>query len=163
MLSTCAILGVLLVPLTGCEQVRLDAEVRRLCAIDGGIKVYETVVLPADQFDSRGRVRIRGDKVFVDPGYTLAFQQHYYKKGDVPRGHISSLLQVRTAITRNSDGKLMGDSRIYERGGGELVDLLGGAPSHFECPAIAESGEDALAERVFIRATAPSQVLRANP
>ncbi|UJP03539.1 MAG: hypothetical protein LZF85_03550 [Nitrosomonas sp.] len=38
------------------EKARLDREVDRLCAIDGGIKVYETVVLPADKFDKSGRI-----------------------------------------------------------------------------------------------------------
>ncbi|MBP9101513.1 MAG: hypothetical protein KBF68_09110 [Nitrosomonas sp.] len=32
------------------EKARLDREVKRLCAIDGGIKVYETVKLPAERF-----------------------------------------------------------------------------------------------------------------
>ncbi len=37
-------------------QMALDAEVRRLCAIDGGVKVYETVKLPPDKFDKWGMV-----------------------------------------------------------------------------------------------------------
>ncbi len=34
----------------GPSKGQLDDEVRRLCAIDGGIKVYETVQLPAEKF-----------------------------------------------------------------------------------------------------------------
>ena len=37
----------------------LDAEVKRLCAIDGGIKVYEKVKLPANKFDQYGRILIQ--------------------------------------------------------------------------------------------------------
>ena len=46
---------------TGCSgpsKSELDAEVKRLCAIDGGIKVYETVTLPSERFDEHGNVRI---------------------------------------------------------------------------------------------------------
>ncbi len=35
------------------EKARLDREVERLCAIDGGVKVYETVTLPPDKFDKK--------------------------------------------------------------------------------------------------------------
>lgn len=38
------------------EKARLDKEVDRLCAIDGGIKVYETVLLPPDKFNQWGEV-----------------------------------------------------------------------------------------------------------
>ncbi len=38
------------------SQIMADAEVRRLCEKDGGIKVYETVKLPAEQFDRYGRI-----------------------------------------------------------------------------------------------------------
>lgn len=41
--------------LAGCEKARLDAQVKELCAKDGGIKVYETVKLPADRFNQWGR------------------------------------------------------------------------------------------------------------
>ena len=36
------------------EKARLDREVDRLCAIDGGIRVYETVQLPSDKFNKWG-------------------------------------------------------------------------------------------------------------
>ena len=40
------------------EKARLDREVKRLCAIDGGITVYETVKLPAERFDGYGQIRV---------------------------------------------------------------------------------------------------------
>ena len=40
------------------SQIMADAEVRRLCEKDGGIKVYETVKLPAERFDEYGRISI---------------------------------------------------------------------------------------------------------
>lgn len=133
-------------PLT---QFYWDTEVRRLCAIDGGAKVYETVPLPADQVDSRGLVKIIGSKVLVAPGYTLSFKKHYYKKGDVPAGSVSSMYQFRITLTRNTDAKLVGESKFYQRVGGGYLDLLAGMPSHFECPAILDADEYALARAVF--------------
>jgi hypothetical protein len=50
-----------IVTLHGCatpSQMAADSEVRRLCAIDGGIKVYERVVLPAARFDQWGNASI---------------------------------------------------------------------------------------------------------
>ena len=44
--------------ISGPSKGQLDAEVRRLCAIDGGIKVYEMVKLPAERFDQHGQIRI---------------------------------------------------------------------------------------------------------
>ena len=51
--------ALLVLLISGCAtplNVQLDDEVRRLCAIDGGIKVYETVTLPADRFDKYGQI-----------------------------------------------------------------------------------------------------------
>ncbi|GIX28412.1 MAG: hypothetical protein KatS3mg123_2293 [Burkholderiales bacterium] len=44
-------------------QMALDAEVRRLCAIDGGIRVYEQVKLPADGFDRWGMPKMYQERV----------------------------------------------------------------------------------------------------
>lgn len=40
------------------EKARLGREVKRFCAIDGGITVYETVKLPGEQFDRYGQISI---------------------------------------------------------------------------------------------------------
>lgn len=40
------------------SKSELDSEVKRLCAIDSGIKVYETVKLPAEIFDKWGVIKI---------------------------------------------------------------------------------------------------------
>lgn len=44
--------------ISGPSKGQLDDEVKRLCAIDGGIKVYETVKLPAERFDKYGQIRV---------------------------------------------------------------------------------------------------------
>ncbi|OQW84176.1 MAG: hypothetical protein BVN30_04060 [Proteobacteria bacterium ST_bin16] len=40
------------------EKARLGREEKRLCAIDGGIKVYETVKLTAERFDRYEQISI---------------------------------------------------------------------------------------------------------
>jgi len=40
--------------LTGCEKFALDRQMEDLCKKDGGVKVYETVTLPASMFDQLG-------------------------------------------------------------------------------------------------------------
>jgi hypothetical protein len=40
--------------LSGCEQAVVDAEMEALCKQDGGVKIYEKVVLPKDQFKKYG-------------------------------------------------------------------------------------------------------------
>jgi hypothetical protein len=41
---------------SGPSKGGLDAEVDRLCAIDGGIRVYERVTLPPDKFDKWSQI-----------------------------------------------------------------------------------------------------------
>ncbi|MCL2075403.1 MAG: hypothetical protein FWH15_02970 [Betaproteobacteria bacterium] len=42
----------------GGVKLYYDAEVNRLCAIDGGVKVYETVTLPPEKFNEWGNIDI---------------------------------------------------------------------------------------------------------
>ena len=51
--------------LYGGEKAVLDRQVRELCAKDGGIKVYETVKLPAEKFNEWGR-----------PSFTIPIMPH---------------------------------------------------------------------------------------
>ena len=59
-----AALMVALELMAGCAtagKMNLDAEIDRRCAVDGGIKVYETVQLPPEQFEKSG------DPIFFRP------------------------------------------------------------------------------------------------
>ncbi|WP_145841187.1 hypothetical protein [Denitratisoma sp. DHT3] len=125
----------LLLALVACSSTpsksELDAEVRRLCAIDGGIKVYETVMLSADKFDSHGNVRAPSrDRMQSDDEYFREWSVTYIRKGnpELSRDHFK--------IFRRSDGKLLGEAIYYGRGGGDLP-----GPWHessFRCPDISK-------------------------
>ncbi|MER0203256.1 MAG: hypothetical protein DU480_05230 [Nitrosomonas sp.] len=97
------------------EKDRLDREVKRLCATDGGIKVYETVKLPAERFDQYGQIRLPA-KWLAKP------EDEYYYEGSTSyliKGN-PELLQLRTWMYRKSDNKLLGESTVYMRRGGGL-------------------------------------------
>ncbi len=50
--------------LVGGEKVLMDRKVDRLCSKDGGIEVYETVVLPSERFDKWGVFYLPIEKKF---------------------------------------------------------------------------------------------------
>ncbi|MBK7812955.1 MAG: hypothetical protein IPJ52_00920 [Rhodocyclaceae bacterium] len=116
-----------LLPLVaGCatpSQMAVDAEVKRLCAIDGGIKVYETVKLPADKFNQWGQTQdirnasrtrrrtnmmVRGRmEFFLGTKYTLKRETKYYRQA----------IQICSACYprfRRLDGKLLGESGVRQ-------------------------------------------------
>ena len=65
------------------EKARLDREVDHLCAIDGGIRVYETITLPADQFDKEGRINFyypTQRENALGPEYIFKWNIYDYKK-----------------------------------------------------------------------------------
>ena len=46
----------LLTGCVSCAEMKMDAEVDRLCAIDGSLKIYETVSLPPEKFNEYGQI-----------------------------------------------------------------------------------------------------------
>jgi len=111
------------------EKWMLDRQVRELCAKDGGVKVYETVTVSTEKFNEYGQVNFYHSKHggnTLESEYMLDRQLQYYHKGN-PSLHRSS-----TLIVRKSDGKLLGESVFYKRGGGDLPGPWQG--SSFMCP-----------------------------
>lgn len=97
-----------------------EAEVRRLCSIDGGVKVYETVPTPAGQFPSVipdvGRQVWQPDLGTIFGGYRYAETQ-----GPAIRGHGRVIYRNTVTITRISDRKVMGDLVVYRNEGDEIL------------------------------------------
>ena len=114
------------------SKSELDAEVKRLCAIDGGIKVYETVKLPTEKYnkllDKFGRLWIaRKDQANPTDEYYSESETHYYRQGS------PEMSRRLYRIVRRSDGKILGELVFYGRGGGDMP-----GPWHdssFTCPA----------------------------
>lgn len=111
----------------GGQKIYFDAEVKRLCAVDGGIKVIEKVRLPAEKFDQYGNVEIPTKKdAKPSDNYYYETNTTYYRTGnpEVRRSH--------NQIIRRSDGKVLGEFVYYARRGGDMP-----GPWHesaFGCP-----------------------------
>jgi hypothetical protein len=131
--------------LAGCEKARLDAQVRELCAKDGGIKVYETVKLPAEKFNRWGQPNFydpTGGENALGPEYIYKSEDHYYPTGN------PAMIRHHHQVMRRSDGKSLGEAISYGRGGGDLPGPWHG--SSFRCPPTSESSEIALFKKTFV-------------
>lgn len=113
--------------ISGPSKGQLDDEVKRLCAIDGGIKVYETVKLPAERFDKYGQIRVPA-KWLGKP------EDEYYSESSTNyliRGN-PEMWKFHFKLYRRSDEKLIGETISYTRIGGDIP-----GPWHsssFQCP-----------------------------
>lgn len=145
--SKAAALILLLVPLSGCERgpwvkAKLDAEVARFCAVDGGVKVYERVDWSTLSMDKFGRpdIQFKGMAGFADL-YEYDTDVEYLKKGN------PNITRYSIWIERRADGKKLGELVVYARHGG---DLLG--PWHdsaFSCPDLRDPM--ALEKSIFVK------------
>ncbi len=121
--------------LTGCEKYELDRQMQTLCEKDGGNKVYETVPLPANMFDESGypfpgwRQRSKEERLGND--YSYLYESTIIKDGEPTKGE-GKLWRSRVKIVRKSDGKLLGETIVYSRSGGDGI-VLGHSTSN-SCP-----------------------------
>lgn len=127
---------------SGPSKSELDAEVKRLCAIDGGIKVYETVRLPAERFDKYGGIRVPLKK-YASPSdeYYYESSMSYLRKGN------PEMWRSHYKVYRRFDNKLLGEAITYARRGGDLP-----GPWHdssFGCPIHADISD--LNKQVFVK------------
>lgn len=128
--------------MAGCAtstQRQLNAEVDRLCAIDGGLKIYETVKLPPEKFDQHNQVNFyhptQGENS-LGPEYIWKLEVKYLHPGGDPKAS-PRMWRFHAQVLRRSDGHLLGESVSYSRYGGDPFDLskYSGAPeSHYSCP-----------------------------
>lgn len=126
------------------KKMYWDAKVRELCAKDGGVKVYETVELPADQFDKWGRVLL-----YQPTKRENALGNNYLFKSDTEfiRKNNPKIWRDQYQIHRRSDGKLLGESIGYSRVGGDLPGPW--HPSSFGCPP--NAGDASLVKKIFVK------------
>lgn len=129
--------------LAGClrEKDRLDAQVRELCAKDGGMKVYESVVLSKDQLTEFGKIRVPFKSVAntLDE-YFYEAETTYFRTGN------PSMRRSNIKLIRRTDSKVLGNVVSYHRVGGDFP-----GPWHessFACPQNANEVE--LANLVFV-------------
>ena len=134
--------------ISGCSsgpivKAQMDAEVKRLCAVDGGIKVYEAVKLPPDKFNKYGQINfynpMQGENA-LGADYILKTNTHYYS------GNNPTIYRYHIQVFLKSNLKLLGESVGYTRGGGDLPGPW--QTSSFSCPE--KYGEISLFQAIFI-------------
>lgn len=130
------------------KKMYWDAKVRELCAKDGGVKVYETVELPAEMFNKWGQIEFysptQGENA-LGQEYVFKEDTQYYRQ-DNPQ-----MSRIHYQVLRRADGKLLGETTLYLRIGGDLP-----GPWHhssFDCPDANKAGDVTLISHIFI----PSQ------
>ncbi len=98
------------------EKARLDREVNRLCAIDGGMKVYETVKLPTEKYRryTQSRTTVPFQELKEDDEYYSVWNTSKLKDGD------PDLSRDHYQIIRRSDSRVLGEVTRYLRRGGDL-------------------------------------------
>jgi len=119
---------------SGPDKAELDAEVKRLCAIDGGVKVYETVKLPAERFNKLGQVHLPSIE------YAKEDTDYYYVLTTTNiRGNSNAeqttdpvIWRSEYQIVRKADKKVMAELVSYTRRGGDLPGPW--HTSHYTCP-----------------------------
>jgi hypothetical protein len=113
--------------------------------MDGGITLYEKVVLPPEQFDPSGRPRI-------PPKTHASARDPYYRETEnrllLGDDAGMSLRREEIRYVRQSDGKVLGKSVRYLRRGGDSPPPA--QPSFHACPARAEG--PSFEGSLFIRA-----------
>ena len=132
--------AILLSALSGCERYALDRQMEELCKKDGGVKVYETVTLPASEFNNLGEPlgrywkpgtpeeeRFGPDYKFVQKREILVGTNAKAERGE------GQLTRWYEAILRRSDGRILGESILYDRSGGDGF-TFGFQPSGNSCP-----------------------------
>lgn len=109
-----------------------DKQVDELCAKDGGIKVYETVKLPAKRFGEFGEIYVPEKK------YAKPTDEYYYTSETlwiIPEGtqvRDIALWRHDDKLFRTKDGKLLAEGIGYARRGGDAAGPW--HPSGYLCP-----------------------------
>ncbi len=124
------------------EKARFDREVNRLCAVDGGMKVYETVRLPTEKY------RRYTQSLTIAPFQELKEDDEYYLVWNISilKDGNPDLSSDHFQIIRRSDSRKLGETTSYHRRGGDLP-----GPWHsssYGCPDKATS--TFLVKRIFL-------------
>ena len=112
--------------LAGCEKYELDRRMEELCKKDGGVRVYETVKLPASMFDQNGDPfpgwRGRPEHARLGTDYRLLHKKLTLKDGDPDRGQ-GLLAKDEWQVIRVTSGEILGEGVSYGRSGGDFIAL----------------------------------------
>lgn len=125
----------------GGKKLYWDAKVRELCAIDGGLRVFETVELPDEMFNKWGQINFekptQGENS-LGPEYLVKEETRFLRAENMQ----PTIFRYQYQVFRRSDGKLLGERISYTRRGGDFP-----GPWHqssYRCPDITKGVLDVL-------------------
>lgn len=103
------------------RKAQMDKEVDRLCSIDGGVKVYERVSLPLDQFNQWGdpNIPFAENADATKAAYIVNIESRELIKGDSYGKGNPTLSRFHARVIRRSDNKTLGEAISYSRIGGD--------------------------------------------
>lgn len=114
------------------EMRRLDKEVDRLCAIDGGMRIFETVALPATKFSKYGRPLVPSGQDDTGFGYFVQGEAKTLSgPGQAPGAR---LIRDLTQVVRSKDDRVIAQRVIYMRSGGYWLEGVPGIGHGKTCP-----------------------------
>lgn len=120
------------------EKDHLNAQMAELCKIDGGVKIYERVKLPAEMYNEWGGLKNKKfvrqnnkDLMLIGSDYILIEESVDIKKGDPLKGE-GWLLRSHSEIRRITDNALLAEAVQYGRAGGDRWSA--GMHSIDDCP-----------------------------
>jgi hypothetical protein len=113
------------------RQAYWDAQVKQMCKADGGVKIFDQIVVSASEAAALPKV---GDFFAVTPE-TLAKDKHpafSRLTTKAVRERDPSVIRYEQEIVRKSDLRVVAIAISYARGGGDFP--VGDHPSTFWCP-----------------------------
>ena len=120
-----------------------------LCRKDGGVKVYETVTLPASEFETIWTyvTTAKSDADYYGPAYrAVSTREVLVGKNAKPGTGEGRLSRLYWAIYRRSDNHLLGEQVEYRRDAGDLF-TFGFQPSSASCPHV----DRGVARSIFVK------------
>lgn len=128
---------------------RADGLVDELCAKDGGIKVYETVTLPAEMFNKWGQFEIPDEKAAKETDEYFRTWEITNIVGKRETSEFNELIVYRHHFKfhRKRDQKLLGELISYARRGGDPIGPW--HPSSYACPN--KVGDIQAVTKIFIK------------
>jgi hypothetical protein len=108
--------------------------VDKLCAKDGGTKIYEIIKLPAHQYNKNWIINLQDEKHSNSKSYYYFKSKIIVIKGSPQSSNINKLAiwKTVTKIIRTKDKKIMSELISYTRSGGDPLGPW--HPSHYTCP-----------------------------
>lgn len=117
-----------------------DEKVKGLCAIDGGTRLHEKIELPSGAFNHDGSLKylVEEQTSFTIKGDTQTTERamgwQYISRIEVKylKEYWPTVVRTHYKILRRDDEKLLGETVIYSRRGGDIPGPW--HPSSFSCP-----------------------------